>query len=248
MKRSLVPALMLLTVIVLWQLLVQALTIPQYVLPAPTEIVAVIFGNGSLLIGNLLVTSEEVLLGFALAFAVSMLVGYLIAHVPSVRTALYPLIIGSQTIPVIAIAPLLIIWFGYNMLPKILVTALIAFFPMTINTVAGYLSIDEAYVKFFKTMKLSRWTLFRTLQWPAALPYIFAGAKVSATLSVIGATVGEWVGATQGLGHLIVLDTNQIDTARVFASIVLLAVMGLILFGLVALAERLMVPWRRKAT
>jgi ABC-type nitrate/sulfonate/bicarbonate transport system permease component len=166
------------------------------------------------------------------------------ASSPVFRRSVLPLVIASQTVPVIAIAPVLVIWFGYDILPRVLVTALIAFFPLTVNTVSGFRAVDPELVRLFRSLNASRMQIFRKLTFPSGLPYIFAGLKIGATLSVIGATVGEWVGANRGLGYQIVTDTAQLETTRVFASILLLSLSGITLYLVMAAVEWISLPWR----
>lgn len=240
----LAPALILLGVVAAWEGLTRLRDIKAYLLPSPSRIAQRVIADWPILFANFQVTLTEMLLGFALAFVVAMTLGILIAHSAAVRRALYPLVVAAQTVPVIAIAPVLIIWFGYNIVPRVLVTALIAFFPLTVNTVTGFQAVEMELVNFFRSLNATPMQIFLKLSVPAALPFIFAGLKVSATLCVIGATVGEWIGTDRGLGHLIVLDTAQLDTPRVFAALVLLSLSGIALFLLISLLERIALPWR----
>lgn len=243
----LAPALILLGVLAAWEVFTRLRQIEPYLLPSPSLIMRTFVAEWPTLLSNLQVTLIEMLLGFALAFFVAMALGILIAHSSAFRRGLYPLVIASQTVPVIAIAPVLVIWFGYNIMPRVLVTALIAFFPLTVTTVTGFKALETDAINLFRSMNATRTQIFFKLSIPTALPYIFAGLKVSATLCVIGATVGEWIGADRGLGHLIVLDTAQFDTPRVFASILLLSGSGVALFLVIALIEHIALPWRTNA-
>jgi putative hydroxymethylpyrimidine transport system permease protein len=243
--RSVVaPALLVLVFLLIWQFVPPALGVEKYILPTPTDIAVQIGKDWDLLWPNMLVTLSEVLLGFLLAFAVAMVLGFIVAHSQIANRAVYPLLVASQTVPVIAIAPIFIIWFGYGILPKVIITALICFFPLTVNTVAGYASVDPDARMLFRAYGTSRLKTFRLLTLPSALPSIFSGVKISITLSVIGATIGEYVGSQEGLGFVIVQASGQIITARVFAAIALLSFMGIALFLIVSLVERLVMPWR----
>jgi ABC-type nitrate/sulfonate/bicarbonate transport system permease component len=244
LQQVIAPVLVVVGLIGLWELAVAVFDIKTYVLPAPSAIASSVATNWSLLIGNLGVTVEEMLLGFALATVVGVMLGTLIALSTVFRRGVFPLVIASQTVPVIAIAPVLVIWFGYDILPRVLVTALIAFFPLTVNTVTGLRAVDPEQVRLFQSLNASRIQIFLKLTFPSGLPFLFAGLKVAATLSVIGATVGEWVGADKGLGYQIVTDTAQLETTRVFAAIVLLSLSGIILYLLVAGVEWISLPWR----
>jgi ABC-type nitrate/sulfonate/bicarbonate transport system permease component len=240
----LAPALVVAVIIGIWELVVREFDVKTYVLPAPSAIARSTVANWQILFPNLRVTVKEMLLGFGLAAVVGIALGTLIARSNLFRRGVFPLVIASQTVPVIAIAPVLVIWFGYDILPRVLVTALIAFFPLTVNTVAGFRSVDAELIRLFRSLNASGVQIFRKLTFPTGLPYIFAGLKVAATLSVIGATVSEWVGADKGLGYQIVTDTQQLETTRVFASIFLLSLSGIALYLLVAGVEWLCLPWR----
>jgi len=244
LQDVLAPALVVVGLIGIWQVVVREFDVKPYVLPAPSSIASSTVANWDLLFSNLRVTVKEMLLGFGLATAVGVLLGTLIAMSTVFRRGVFPLVIASQTVPVIAIAPVLVIWFGYDILPRVLVTALIAFFPLTVNTVTGFRTVDPELVRLFRSLNASRLQVFRKLTFPSGLPYIFAGLKVAATLSVIGATVGEWVGADKGLGYQIVTDTAQLETTRVFASILLLSLSGIALYVIVAGIEWVALPWR----
>jgi putative hydroxymethylpyrimidine transport system permease protein len=238
------PAALLIGLFVLWELLVVWLGIRSFILPRPSEILSTIWVDWSLFRGHLIFTLQNVLLGFALAFVVAMVLGFVVAHSTIMNRTIYPLLVASQTIPIIAIAPVFIIWFGYGILPKIITTALICFFPLTVNTVTGYLSVDADMRTLFRAYKASRWQTFRKLTFPSALPYIMSGIKISVTLSVIGGVIGEWIGSDQGLGYMIIQSGAQIMTARVFASIALLSAMGVVLFLIASVIDRRITPWR----
>jgi len=192
-------------------------------------------------------TLAEVLKGFALASVVGIGLGVLISSSRVMRLTLYPLIVTSQAVPVIAIAPLLITWFGFGSTSKVLVSALVAFFPIVVNSAAGLASLDEGVVTLMRSFPASRLQIFLRARLPNALPQIFSGLKVGVVLAVIGAVVGEWVGADEGLGYLIVRANASLTVDLVFACIVLLAAMGIVLFIVVNLVEQLVLPWRRKS-
>jgi ABC-type nitrate/sulfonate/bicarbonate transport system permease component len=187
------------------------------------------------------------LLGFALAVAAGVGLGVAIYHSTTLDRVLYPPIIGSQTVPVPALAPLLLVWFGYGLLPKVLVTALVGFFPIVVNTVEGLRGTDREVVNLLRSFGATGGTVFRLAELPSSLPAIFAGAKIAVAISVIGAVFGELVGARAGLGYLMTRAIAQFETPRLVAAIVLLSLMGTGLFGLVSLAERIALPWRRYA-
>jgi len=226
-----------------WEILVRLLEVPRFVLPAPSEIAEEMFRARAIIFGQLRVTLFEIVTGYLLATIAGFLLSILIVYSNSFRRGVLPLIVASQTIPVIAIAPLLVIWFGYNYVPRILITALVAFFPLTVSIVTGLQSLEKDFVNFFRSLNASPLQLFLKLRLPAALPNIFAGLKVATTLAVVGATISEWVGASAGLGYLMAQDTQQLNTPRVFAALVVLGLCGMGFFGIVVLVERLSMPW-----
>jgi ABC-type nitrate/sulfonate/bicarbonate transport system permease component len=186
--------------------------------------------------------------GYVLSCFVGFCLSVLIVYSTAFRRGVLPLVVASQTIPVIAIAPILVIWFGYNLIPRIIITALVAFFPLTISFVTGLQTIEPAFIDFFRSLKANEIQIFTKLRFPAALPNIFSGLKVASTLAVIGATIGEWVGASAGLGYLMAQDTMQLNTTRVFAALFVLGAFGMAFFATVGLIERLSMPWVYRPT
>lgn len=238
------PATVLLAVLVVgWQAYVAIFDIREIILPPPTKVASTLVDRWSILEPQLLVTLGEAVRGFLLAAVVGLLLAIAITSSRVLRLALYPLIITSQAMPVIAIAPLLITWFGFGPTSKILVSALIAFFPMVVSSAAGLASLDSGVVSLMRSFPASRTQIFLRARLPNALPQIFAGLKVAAVLSVVGAVVGEWVGADSGLGYLIVRANATLSADLVFAAIVLLSLMGIVFFAAVSLVERLVMPW-----
>jgi len=231
----------------IWQVAAAALQVPRWLLPSPTDIAEAMVTNRNPLLRHTWVTLEEVLVGFALAFAVGVALAIAIAYSRTLERTIYPFVIASQTVPVVAIAPILLIWFGYGLLPKVIVVALICFFPITVNMVDGLRSVDPELVSLMRTMGASRWQIFSKAQLPTSLPFLFSGTKVSIAVSVIGAVIGEWVGASAGLGYYMVRSASQFQTAAVFGAIVVLSALGIALFALVALLERRALPWYHQA-
>ncbi|MGI8644356.1 MAG: ABC transporter permease [Thermomicrobiales bacterium] len=245
LRRWAAPGVLLLLLAILWESWVRWRDVPRWLLPPPSAIAETLVVDRALLVRHTGVTLSEIVLGFALALVAGIALGATIEASTVAERALYPLVIASQTVPVIALAPLFLIWFGYGLLPKVLITALIGFFPIAVNTVDGLRQTDPDILDLFRSLGASRWTRFRLAKLPSALPYIFSGAKVAVAVCVIGAVFGELFGSSQGLGYLLDRSMAQFLTARVFASITLLSLLGVMLFALVALVERLMTPWRR---
>lgn len=226
-----------------WQLIAVIGELPSYVLPRPMEVANTIALRSDLLWSNTWVTLQEIAIGFALAILLGVPLALVISRFPMLNTLLSPLLVGLQIVPKIAIAPLFVVWFGFGTMPKILMTLLIAFFPILINSLSGFASESPAMKDLARISGLSGWTHFRRIKLPNALPMIFSGLKVGVTFAVIGAIVGEFVGASEGLGYILVLANGNLDTALIFASLVYITVLGLALYALVAAAERLSMPW-----
>ncbi len=237
------PMLLVLLALGAWELCVLLFEIRAWLLPAPSAIAVALVEDAGLLARHSWVTLEEVIVGFGAALFCGVSLGVGIALSRTVERSLYPFVIASQTIPIIVIAPLLLIWFGYGLTPKIIVVALIAFFPLAVNTVDGLKSVDQDTVNLMRTLGANRLQILVKAQLPSALPYLFSGARVAVAVSVIGAVIGEWVGSSEGLGYLMIRSKPQFLTERVFAAITLLSAMGVGLFLLVGVVERLTIPW-----
>jgi ABC-type nitrate/sulfonate/bicarbonate transport system permease component len=226
-----------------WELLARLGSVEDYLLPAPSEVARALVEDRSLLLPDTWVTAREVMLGFGLAIAAGLAIAIVLHLSPLLRRAFYPLVVASQAVPIVVIAPILVIWFGFGITPKLIVIALICFFPVVVNTLDGLRSVDQDQLKMLRTLDASRWDVFRRLELPSALPFLFSGAKIAVAVSVIGAIFGELVGSDAGLGHAIQVGTAELLTARVFAAVLILSAMAIALFGLVAAAERLALPW-----
>lgn len=240
LSRTLLIGLSLLAFFGLWEGLVRLAGYPPFILPSPGDVfrrLGVLLADGSLW-RHAGVTLGEILAGLGLGAFVATVLGYLLAHSPLAERLLSPYIVASQSVPVVAVAPLLVIWFGPGFLSKVLVCALIVFFPILVNTIAGVRSVDPDLRDLMRTLEASRWKTFWLLEVPAALPVLLSGLKIGATLSVIGAVVGEFVASNRGLGFLIKQGQQLYDTPLVFVGIGTLVVLAQALYGTVALAER----------
>jgi putative hydroxymethylpyrimidine transport system permease protein len=250
LRRWLLPSLLLAALIGAWQIaassgaLAEVLGVESFLVPSPAETAQSLWDNRSLLAENAWVTLQEALLGIACALVAGIAVAVAMHAWQLVRDATYPLIVASQAIPVIAFAPVLLVWFGFGIGPKVLVVALFCFFPVTVNALAGLDSSDPEAIKMMRGLDASRWQIFRRVEAPGALPSTFTGAKIAVVFAPIATVFGEWVGGSSGLGHLILQDNAQLEVARVFAAVAVLVAMALILVALVALVERLVVTWR----
>ncbi|MGZ8649036.1 MAG: ABC transporter permease [Solirubrobacteraceae bacterium] len=227
-----------------WELLVRAGGVDELLLPAPTQIAESLWNDRGLLSEDLAITSWEVLAGLAAAIAIGAALGIGMHLWPAMRRALRPLVIGSQAVPVPVIAPLFVLVLGFGLAPKVLMVALVCFFPVTINLYDGLRRVDPDARKLLRSFDATRWQTFRLLEAPSALPAAFTGLKVAAAVSVIGAVFAEWAGSDRGLGHALLTANGQLETARAFAATFLLFVLAVALYGLFALAERRVVTWR----
>jgi NitT/TauT family transport system permease protein len=234
--------------LVVWQLVTLLASLPSYILPTPEQ-VAVQFAQSIMdgtLIRNTEATLAEILAGLALGVVVATLLGYLLARSLHLEQLLSPYIVASQSIPIVAIAPLLIIWFGPGIFSKILICALIVFFPVLVNTVVGVRSVPEDLRDLMRSLQASRWQTLHYLEFPAALPVFLGGLRIGATLSVIGAVVGEFVGANSGLGYMVNYARGLFNTALVFVAVFTLILLALILYGSVSLIERHLLSWQQR--
>jgi NitT/TauT family transport system permease protein len=234
--------------ILIWQIMVEFRGYAPYILPPPgqvwTRFVQALF-DGTLLRHGM-VTLSEVLAGLAIGVTTATILGYLLAKSPQLERFLSPYIVASQSVPIVAIAPLLVIWFGPGLYSKILICALIVFFPVLINTVVGMRSVPENLRELMRSLQATRWQTFTMLEVPASLPVFLGGLRIGATLSVIGAVVGEFVGSDRGLGFLISVGRGLYDTALVFVSVFTLIVMAMSLYGLVLLLETRLLSWQKR--
>lgn len=247
LRVYLVP-LSLVLALLLWSLVARLGDFPAFILPGPGLVWARLLqalADGSL-IRHTWVTLQEVLAGLALGVAAAIALGYLLAKSPAVERLLSPFIVASQSVPVVAIAPLLVIWFGSGLTSKVLICALIVFFPVLVNTVVGLRSVPDELRDLMRSLQATRWQVVKFLEIPASLPVFLGGLRIGATLAVIGAVVGEFVGADRGLGFLINLGRGQYDTALVFVAVFTLVALALALYGLVVFAENRLLSWRQR--
>ncbi len=235
------------SVIVIWQLVVVLGRYPSFILPTPGEVWQELINilPTPAFWGHVAATLIEVLGGLFLGATLAILLGYLIAKSSLVNSLVSPLVVASQAIPIVAIAPLLAIWFGYGITPKIVTSLLIVFFPILVSVVAGIRSVEPNLRDLMRSLQASHWQMFTKLEVPSALPLVLSGLKVGATLAVIGAIVGEFVNSDRGLGFLIKQGNGEYNTARTFAALIALIVMALLMYGSVALLERKWLAWRR---
>jgi NitT/TauT family transport system permease protein len=230
-------------VFVAWELTVRLFALPEYLLPGPEPVLVALTQNMRTLAAQSLWTAGTVLAGFLVAAAVAIPLAMLIVISPVLERLLYPPMVATQSIPKIALAPLFIVWFGFGVAPKVAVAFLIAFFPIVIDTIVGLRSIDPAMIQLARSMGAPPRRIFLKLRLPHALPMIFGGLKVASALAVVGALTGEFVGSDRGLGYLLVQASGNLNTALLFATLVILSAMAMAFFYVVEMLERITIPW-----
>jgi len=242
--RSLtMPIVLTVVLLVVWEAAVAVLDVSEVTLPPPTTVAAAIFEHRDLLMQHSVPTTAEGLLGFGLAVIVGMGLGILLALSKFFRVAIYPLIVAFQVVPKVALAPLFIVWFGLGMTSRVLLAFVIAFFPMVVNTFAGIQGTDPMLLRMARSFSATRWTVFRKIEFPNALPYIFSGLKIGVTFAIIGIIVAEFVTAQRGLGYLIVFAEGNVDTPLLMAALVVLSVIGLLLYAAIVVLEKVVIRW-----
>jgi putative hydroxymethylpyrimidine transport system permease protein len=243
--RPLPAVLLLLALIGIWELYVdlKGSTFSQALLPAPHQVLKALYDDRSLLWSNFLVTAKEVLLGILVAAVLGSILAVAIHFSPTLRRATYPLLVGSQAVPVPVLAPMLAFWLGFGLLPKLLVVALVSFFSVTVTTTAALAAVDPDLIKLMRTFDATRVRTFRHVELPAALPGVFTGAKIAVAVSVIGAVLAEYTGSNSGLGYIILVSEPQLLVARAVAAVVVLSLFAIALFWLLGQLERLALPW-----
>jgi ABC-type nitrate/sulfonate/bicarbonate transport system permease component len=245
MRRYLFAVALLAAFVGAWQLVASLPGVDNLTLASPAETWRALRTDHALLISNMWVTLEEVALGLGIAVVAGVGSAVTMHLYRPLRDAAYPLLVASQAIPIVVLAPLFVLAFDYGIGPKLAIVALICFFPITVNVLDGLRSVDPELLKLMRTLRASRLATLVKVELPAALPFLFSGLRIAASVSVIGAVFGEWAGADRGLGRLVLIGNNQLQTPRVYAGVVILTLMALALFVLVTLAERVAVPWNR---
>lgn len=247
LKQFLQQALIFILFILLWKLIVYLFKLPNFILPTPervfSELVSLL--QSGLLLKHAFITLKEIIVGFIIGSILGFIPGYIIAKSETLERILFPYIIAAQTAPTIALAPLIMIWLGFGFSSKVTLVILIVFFPMLVNTIVGIRSIDRNLLNLVKSLKATKYQIFSKLEIPYSLPILFAGLKTSMTLAVVGAVVSEFVGASAGLGYLTIYSTELMNTVRVFVAVATLTILGILLYELVCLIERLVMPWYR---
>jgi NitT/TauT family transport system permease protein len=240
------PTVTLLALIGLWEVLARWSGVPSWLLPAPSAIGDAMIDWRAELASHFMVKLYEVLVGFALSIVVSIPLAVAVVYSPFLQNTIYPILLALQSMPKVAIAPLLVLWIGFGALPKILVVFLVCFFPIVVSTASGLSSVPPALIDLIRSLSATSYQTFIKIRFPTALPHIFVGFKIAITFAVIGAVIGEFVGSDQGLGYLILISTSQSRTPLAFGALLLLTIMSIVLYYAVEFVERLVVPWAPK--
>lgn len=245
-KRKVIPIVAVLVLLAVWEFVCRFGLVPAFMLPSPTQVVAALVNDAPLIWEHTLTTLAEAAIGLAGGVALGFVVAVLMDRFETLYLAFQPIITVSQTIPTIAIAPLMVLWFGYGLLPKILLIMLTTFFPVAVSLVSGFRSVDPDQLDLMRLMHASSWQVFRYVKLPAAAEPFFSGLKISATYAIVGAVIAEWLGGFSGLGVYMTRVRKSFSYDKMFASILVISVLSLALLGLVGLLERACLPWKRE--
>lgn len=237
------PLVLSLLLLLLWEAAIHLFAVPLYVLPPPTAILRSLEGDFALLMAAAAVTAKEIVIGFLLSAVIGVALALVIERFRLLGRAVYPLIVFFQTVPKVALAPIFILWFGYDLAPKVVLIVVIAFFPITLNMLAGLRSVEPGLIALMRSVGAGSTRILLRLQIPSALPQLMDGLKIAITFSVIGAIVGEFAGASAGLGYVIQFASTQLETPLVFSALVVVSLLGVVFYYAVELAERLLLPW-----
>jgi len=246
-RRVLLPASVLVGCVLLWYLLILALSLPSYILPTPLQVLRALVARRWAYLPDVWTTTREIVAGFALGLAVGLPLAVAISRTRTFRDSLYPLLISTQMVPLFALAAPLTILFSYGQMTQILVAALYAFFPIVVTTADGLSRVDPDLIVPIRAAGASEWRIFRSIRMPAALPALFSGSKLAVTFAVGGAVIGEWIGGQSGLGYWMRFQNDSLDISGMYATVVVLTLLGVTLFGIVSLAEYVLLPWHRRS-
>ena len=242
---NLTPIAFFMMILIGWQYIVDKGIIARYILPSPSDIIITSFRIFPELKPHIMTTLEEAFTGFFIAILLAIILAVLMDSFPLAKKAFYPLFIVSQTIPIIILVPLLVMWFGFDKLPKIIVVILVCFFPIVVNLLEGLESVDRDMLNLFKSMKANYFQIFKFAKFPASLGNFFSGLKIAATYSIMGAVIGEWMGGKDGLGVYMTRVRQSFALDKVFSVIIIIVLLSLVLFKIIELIQYLMMPWTR---
>lgn len=237
------PIILVLVMIFLWDIAIRVFDIPAYLIPTPMEVALETYAQWPMLLSESIPTLQATVGGFILSVVIGVPLAMLVAYSKTIESYIYPLLVFSQSIPKVAIAPLFVVWFGFGLFPKVIVAFLLGFFPIVVSTVLGFKSLEADMIDLAKSMGSTRMKMFFKISLPNALPAIFASMKVSITLAVVGAVVGEFVGSNSGIGYVLQRANGNFDLPLMFSALIILSLMGVLLFIAIDILEKLMLPW-----
>ena len=246
LKKNYPAFLMIITALIIWEGYVAISKIEKYILPPPSQIINAFFKQWTSIFEHTKITIYEALVGYLVALILSIFLAIVIDNNRFLRQGFYPILVASQTIPIIAIGPLITAWFGFGILPKVLVVTLVAFFPIIVNMIDGFNSTDKDLINLLKTMNATKWQIFLKVKIPSALPSTFSGLRIAATYSVMGAVIGEWLGASKGLGIYIRNASNSYLIDQVFAAIIVIVGISILFYSALLILEKVIIPWNKE--
>ncbi|MBU3159958.1 ABC transporter permease [Clostridium frigoris] len=246
-ENKLIPIVFQVVILLIWQIAVDKWKVPQYILPSPKDIGITLVNILPSITSHIYTTLYEALIGFSISIVLALILAILMDNVKFVKKCLYPIIVVSQTIPIIVLAPLFIIWFGFGIMPKIVVVVLVCFFPIVVSLSDGLQSVDNDMVNLLKTMGAGRFQIFTMVKLPSSTVNFFSGLRIAATYSIMGAVTGEWLGGDKGLGVYMIRAKNSYSLDKVFAVIIIIVILSMALFGIVYLLQYILTPWTRNS-
>ncbi|MBZ9623644.1 ABC transporter permease [Clostridium sp. FP2] len=244
-ENKLIPIFFQLVILFIWQIAIDKWKVPQYILPSPKDIIITLVNILPSITKHIYATLCEALIGFTISILLALILAILMDNVKLIKKCIYPILVVSQTIPIIALAPLFVIWFGFGTLPKIIVVVLVCFFPIVISLMDGLESVDMDMINLLKTMGASKFKIFTMVKLPASTVNFFSGLRIAATYSIMGAVIGEWLGGDKGLGVYMIRAKNSYALDKVFAVIIIIVLLSMGLFGLLYLLQYFFTPWSR---
>lgn len=246
-KNNLIPILFQVILLLIWQFIIDGGIVERYVLPSPTDVISALFKILPSIKGHIYTTLKEALLGFIVSILISIILAILMDNIKVIRRSIYPVLIVSQTIPTIVLAPLFGMWFGFGITPKIIVVVLVCFFPIVISLMDGLDSVDKDMINLLKSMGASKMQIFKVVKFPATIVNFFSGLRIAATYSIMGAIIGEWVGGDAGLGFYMMRVKKSFAIDKVFAVTIIIIALSMILFGILYFIQYLLTPWNKKS-
>lgn len=244
-ENNILPCFFTALLIFIWEMIIRAYAVPQYLLPAPSSIIYELYESRHILLFHTGTTLVEAIIGFFIAVVMGLSAACLMNRFKLLKNTIYPLLVISQTVPIIALAPLFMIWMGYGIMPKIAIVILVCFFPITVSVAEGLAALDKDLINLLRTMKATWWQIFTKAEFPAVMPAFFSGLKIAATYSIMGAVIGEWIGAKSGLGIYMTRSMNSFRTSALFAAVFIIVVLSMVLYKVIQLMGEKIMPWNK---